>query len=80
MKYQDKYDRSIDVDVTEAQELIVNGFMKEGELRYRDQLIKVLKRTAEVMSDGEAEDYKPRLTIDALIKIVETEEDEGEDD
>lgn len=79
MKYQDKYDRSIDVDVTEAQELIVNGIMKEGELRYRDQLIKVLKRTAEVMSEGEEEDYKPRLTIDALIKIVETEDEEEDD-
>lgn len=73
MKYADKYDREIDLDLDKGVELVVQGFMKEGELRYRDQLIKILQRTAEVMSEGEGGGYKPKLTIDALIKIVETE-------
>lgn len=75
MKYADKYNREIDLDLDEGVELVVKGFMKEGELRYRDQLIKILERTAEIMSEGEDEGYKPKLTIDALIKIVETEEE-----
>lgn len=79
MKYADKYDREIDLDLDEGVELVVQGFMKEGELRYRDQLIKILQRTAEIMSEGEGEGYKPKLTIDALIKIVETE-DENENE
>jgi len=78
--YPDKYDRDVDLDLTEAQELIVRAFMKEGELRYRDELIAVLERTRDMLKeDGEE---SPKISINAVINMVleEPEKDEDSDE
>lgn len=43
----DKFDREVELDLSEAQELIVKGFMKEGELRFREIFIELLSKDVE---------------------------------
>lgn len=43
--YADKYDRQIEVvDITDAQELVVKIFMKEGELRFREAAVSFFEK------------------------------------
>ncbi len=44
MAYRDKFDRTIElVDISEAQQLVIEMIMREGELRFRDAFIEVLQ-------------------------------------
>jgi hypothetical protein len=74
MKFWEKYDKVVDLsesDLTELEQLTIKGFMREGELRYREYLIGVFKRIDEMLKDtGES---KPKLSIDSFIKFLEDE-------
>lgn len=53
----DKYDREINLELEEAHELVVKGFMKEGELRFREKFIETL--TEDVKTYLNEVDYEP---------------------
>jgi hypothetical protein len=57
--YSDKFDRSIELDVTEAQALVVKLIMREGELRFRDALIETLQ--SELKTYLAEVDYEPNM-------------------
>lgn len=59
MAYSDKFDREIILDLDEATELAVKVVMKEGELRFRDALIKTLEN--EIAEYLDEIDYGPNL-------------------
>jgi hypothetical protein len=59
MAYSDKFDRSIELDVTEAQALVVKLIMREGELRFRDALIETLQN--ELKTYLAEVDYEPNM-------------------
>lgn len=59
MAYSDKFDRSIELDVTEAQALVVKLIMREGELRFRDALIETLQ--SELKTYLAEVDYEPNM-------------------
>lgn len=75
MKFWEKYVEKIEIpesDVGEAQRFVVEGFMKEGELRYREYLISVLKRIDALMKE-DADGVEPKLSIKSFIAFVEDE-------
>lgn len=43
MSYSDKFNQNISLDLDDASELAVKIVMREGELRFRDALIKTLE-------------------------------------
>jgi hypothetical protein len=59
MAYSDKFDRSIELDVTESQALVVKLIMREGELRFRDALIETLQ--SELKTYLAEVDYEPNM-------------------
>jgi hypothetical protein len=59
MAYSDNFDRSIELDVTEAQALVVKLIMREGELRFRDALIETLQN--ELKTYLAEVDYEPNM-------------------
>lgn len=69
MSYSDKFDRSIEVDVTEAQALVVRSIMKEGELKFRENLIKSLESDlSEYLEDI---DYEPNIAwMDGVRYVI----------
>ena len=44
MAYKDQFDKKIELDLDEATELAVRSVMREGELQFRDALIKSLEK------------------------------------
>lgn len=51
--YADKFDREIEVvDITDAQELVVKMFMKEGELRFREAAVSFFEEDIKSYLDG----------------------------
>lgn len=59
MAYADKFDREIIVDLDEATELAVKVVMKEGELRFRDSLVKTLQ--SELTEYLDEVDHEPNM-------------------
>ena len=78
MKYWEKYDRSIQIDfdtLGQVEQLALKALMTEGELRYRDSLLEKLRLLNETLRGSGSEGEKPQITIDALIQIVEDEDE-----
>lgn len=74
MKYWDKYTERIDIpeeDLTDAAKMLMNAAMREGELRYREYLISVLKRLNEML-EAEGEEA-PKMTLKSYIAFLEDE-------
>lgn len=79
MKFWDKYTERIEIpesDLNELSRIAMNACMKEGELRYREYLLGVLGRVKELLEEDEG---KSKISIDALISIVEQEPGEYDD-
>ena len=79
MKFWDKYTERIEIpesDLNELSQIAMNACMKEGELRYREYLLEVLGRIKELL---EEDGGKSKISIDALISIVEQEPGEYDD-
>jgi len=55
--YADKFDREVELDLSEAQELVIKSFMKEGELQFREKFIESLSK--EVSDYLDEVDYEP---------------------
>lgn len=59
MSYSDKFNQNISLDLDDASELAIKIVMREGELRFRDALIKTLEDdVAEYLSEV---DYEPNM-------------------
>lgn len=76
-KYAEKYNKVIEIpEMDEAQEMIVRAWMREGELRYRDSLLSVLRRVKELLEeDG---NKAPKISLESVISIVENTDNDIE--
>lgn len=76
-KYAEKYNKVIEIpEMDEAQEMIVRAWMREGELRYRDSLLSVLKRVKELLEeDGTS---APKISVESVISIIENTDNDIE--
>lgn len=67
-KYWEEYSKSVEIDlsdVSDSTRTVINAVMREGELKYRDELIEIfraMKETAGLES----------VSVDAVIGILET--------
>ena len=59
MAYSDKFNQSITLDLDGASELAIKVVMREGELRFRDALIKTLE--ADLTKYLDEVDYDPNM-------------------
>ncbi len=61
MSYEEGFER-LDIDedlMTEAQKIIIKGFMLEGEFRFRENLINVIQK--EISTYLDEVDYEPNM-------------------
>ena len=74
MKFWEKYTERVEIpesDMSEVQKIVAEGFMREGEHRYREYLLSVIDRVDALMREGGDKD--PKLTIKSFRSFVEEE-------
>ena len=79
MSYMDKFNREVVLDLDQATEMIVKSVMREGELRFREDLLSILENEVSLIEKNFYDSEEKLAWLDGvkycihLIKNVESD-------